>query len=139
MNYNVYRLTENDHGYYFYFLSSFSESNMDCVAESIEHYISNESSPMNQYLNIIDFDAVKIEKVNISPIDGINKTFSNDEKNMLISDSNKALIPPPKLKREPKKKAEKEPKEPKQAKPRGGAKKVPHVNISTEPTVVQMN
>ena len=135
MNYNVYRLTENDHGYYFYFLSSFSESNMDCVAESIEHYISNESTPMNQYLNIIDFDAVKIEKVNISPIDVINKSFSNDEKNMLISDSWKSLIPPPKPKREPKKKAD--PKEPKQAKPRG--KKAPHVNISTEPTTVQMN
>ena len=138
MNYNVYRLTENDHGYYFYFLSSFSDSNMDCVAESIEHYISNESSPMNQYLNIIDFDEVKIEKINnISPIDVINKSFSNDEKNMLISDSWKSLIPPPKPKREPKKKAEKEPKEPKQAKPR--AKKSNQVNISTEPTTVQMN
>ena len=137
MNYNVYRLAENDHGYYFYFLSSFSESNMDCVAESIEHYISNESSPMNQYLNIIDFDAVKIEKVNISPIDVINKNFPADDKNMLISDSWKSLIPPPK---EPKKKREAKPKpekEAKQAKPR--AKKSNQVNISTEPTVVQMN
>ena len=137
MNYNVFRLTENTNGFYFYFLSLFSETNIDSAMESIEHYISNESTPMNQYLNIIDFDAVKIEKVNISPIDVINKSFSNDEKNMLISDSWKSLIPPPK---EPKKKREAKPKpekEPKQAKPRG--KKAPHVNISTEPTTVQMN
>ena len=136
MNYNVFRLTDTN-GFYFYFLSLFSETNIDSAMESIEHYISNESTPMNQYLNIIDFDAVKIEKVNNSPIDVINKSFSNDEKNMLISDSWKSLIPPPKPKREPKKKAEKEPKEPKQAKPR--AKKSNQVNISTEPTTVQMN
>ena len=137
MNYNVFRLTENTNGFYFYFLSLFSETNIDSAMESIEHYISNESTPMNQYLNIIDFDAVKIEKVNISPIDVINKSFSNDEKNMLISDSWKSLIPPPK---EPKKKREAKPKpekEAKQAKPR--AKKSNQVNISTEPTVVQMN
>ena len=135
MNYNVFRLTENTNGYYFLFLSPFTAENIDSAMESIEHYISNESTPMNQYLNIIDFDAVKIEKVNISPIDVINKNFPADDKNMLISDSWKSLIPPPKPKREPKKKAD--PKEPKQAKPRG--KKAPHVNISTEPTTVQMN
>ena len=137
MNYNVYRLTENDHGYYFYFLSSFSESNMDCVAESIEHYISNESTPMNQYLNIIDFDAVKIEKVNISPIDVINRNLPQDSKCMNISQDFATLIPPPKekKKREAKPKPEKEAKQPKQR----GAKKSNQVNILTEPTVVQMN
>ena len=66
----------------------------------------------------------------------VNGIFQPDDKNMLISDSYKALIPPPKekKKREAKPKPEKEPK---QAKQRG--KKAPHVNISTEPTVVQMN
>ena len=137
MNYNVYRLTENDHGYYFYFLSSFSESNMDCVAESIEHYISNEHTDMNKYLMSIDFDNVKIEyAMNTTVMSIVNGIFQPDDKNMLISDSYKAFIPQPKekKKREAKPKPEKEAK---QAKPR--AKKSNQVNISTEPTVVQMN
>jgi len=68
---------------------------------------------------ICDFDNMTIEKVNMNPIDVINKNFLANDKNMLISDSFKSLIPPPKPKREPKKKAEKEPKEKKEPKPRG--------------------
>ena len=117
MNYNVFKLSESENNYYFYFISPFSESNIECVSESIEHYISNEQTLMNQYLHIIDFDNVKIEKVNMNPIDVINKNFPADDKNMLISDSYKAFIPPPK---EPKKKREAKPKEPKkEPKPRG--------------------
>ena len=111
MNYNVFKLSESENNYYFYFISPFSESNIECVSESIEHYISNEQTLMNQYLHIIDFDNVKIEKSSMNSIDVINKSFPPDDKNMLISDSFKSLIPPPKPKREPKKKAEKEPKE----------------------------
>ena len=54
MNYNVFKLSESENNYYFYFISPFSESNIECVSESIEHYISNEQTLMNQYLHIID-------------------------------------------------------------------------------------
>ena len=117
MNYNVFKLSESENNYYFYFISPFSESNIECVSESIEHYISNEQTLMNQYLHIIDFDNVKIERAQLSPIDVINKSFASDDKNMLISDSFKSHIPPAK---EPKKKREAKPKgEPKPVKPRG--------------------
>ena len=132
MNYNVFKLSESENNYYFYFLSPFSESNMEFVSESIERYISNEQTLMNQYLHIIDFDNVKIERAQLSPIEVINKSFASDDKNMLSSDSFKSLIPPPKAKREPTTKAENEPK--KEPKPRG--KKC--VNVS-ESVPVQTN
>ncbi len=138
MNYNVYKFQETDNGFYFYFLSPFSEQNIEYVAESIEHYISNEHTPMNDYLHTVDFDAVQITRVSISPIEVINKSFPHDDKNMLVSDSYKALIPPPKPKREPKKKAEKEPKEKKEPKPRG-KKSTQRVEICTEPQILNMN
>ena len=72
---------------------------------------------MNQYLNSIDFDTVKIDKVKINPIDVINKTLPADEKCMNISDSYISLIPPPKVKRVPKPKAEKQPKKKKSRNP----------------------
>ena len=62
MNYSAFKLQENDHGYFFYFISPFSEQNIECVSESIEHYISNEPTDMNKYLHTVDFDAVKIDK-----------------------------------------------------------------------------
>ena len=137
MNYSVYKFTENENGFYFYFLSPFSEQNVDCVCESIEHYISNEHTQMNQYLLHCDFDNTKMEKVsNVPAIDVINRVFTPDDKNMLISSTYTQLIPPPKPKREPKKKAE--PKEPKPSKPRG-KKSTQNVSISIEPQTLNMN
>ena len=118
MNYNVFKLSESENNYYFYFISPFSEQNNELALESIEHYISNESTQMNQYLHNINFDEVKIEKVNMNPIDVINKNFPADDKNMLISDSYKAFIPLPKEKKKREVKP-KEPKEKKDPKPRG--------------------
>ena len=115
MNYQTFKLTENTNGYYFFFISPFSEQNNELALESIEHYISNESTQMNQYLHNINFDEVKIEKINMNPIDVINKSFAPDDKNMLVSNSFVALIPLPKEK----KKREVKPKEPKPVKPRG--------------------
>ena len=137
MNYNVFRLTENTNGYYFLFLSPFTAENIDSAMESIEHYISNEHTDMNKYLMSIDFDNVKIEyAMNTTVMSIVNGIFQHDDKNMLISDTYKSFIPQPKekKKREVKPKPEKEAK---QAKPR--AKKSNQVNISTEPTTVQMN
>ena len=83
---------------------------MDLVEESIEHYIANVPSEMNKYLDSIDFDNVKVERViGVSAMDIINRSFSQDDKNMLVSDSFKALIPPPKPKRQPKAKAQAKP------------------------------
>ena len=118
MNYNVFKLTELQNNFYTYIVSPFDDTEL--TMETFEHFVSN--SPqllMCQYLMICDFDNMTIEKVNMNPIDVINKNFLANDKNMLISDSFKSLIPPPKPKREPKKKAEKEPKEKKEPKPRG--------------------
>ena len=139
MNYNVYKFQELDNGFYFYFLSLFSEKHVGCATEQIEHYISNEPIQMNQYLHSIDFDNVKVEIVYINPIDVINNNFSLDEKNMLISSSYISLIPPPKAKRTPKPKADKPVKEKKEPKAKRGAKTVQKVQISTEPQVLKMD
>ena len=141
MNYSVFKLTEQDNNYYFYFLSPFDGTDLELVAESIEHYISNESSQMNQYLMTVpDFDNVKVEKVDIPAITVLNKTFQPDDKNMLISNSFVPLLPPPKekKKREAKPKSDKPVKEPKAPKARG-KKSIQSVNISTEPAVVNLN
>ena len=137
MNYHAYKFTENDHGYYFYFLSPFNGEEMDLVEESIEHYIANDvKNPMCEYLNHIDFDNVKIEKViGGSVMDIVNNSFPQDDKNMSVSDSYKPLIPPPKPKRTPKPKADKPTKEPKAK----GKKSTQKVDISTENTTLNMN
>ena len=90
-----FKFSKTENGFHFYFLSPVNGDNIDLVSESIEHYISNELTPMNQYLNNIDFSTVKVEKVQMNPIDVINKYFQPDEKNMLISSSFVSLIPPP--------------------------------------------
>ena len=141
MNFHVFKFSEAENGFYFYFLSPFNGDNIDLVSESIEHYISNELTPMNQYLNNIDFSTVKVEKVQMNPIDVINKSFQPDEKNMLISSSFVSLIPPPpppKVKKAPKPKADKPVKEKKEPKQRA-KKGTPNVQISTEPVIVDMN
>ena len=138
MNFHTFKFSESENNFYFYFISPFSGENIDLVSEQIEHYISNEPTQMNQYLNSIDFDTVKIEKVSINPIDVLSNNFPPDEKNMLISTSYISLIPPPKVKRVPKPKADKPAKEKKEPKPR--AKKcTQNVSISTDPQVLKMD
>ena len=146
MNYSVYKFTESEHGYFFYFLSLFDGQDPDLVSEQIEHYISNVPTDMNKYLDTCNFDAVKIEKSNISPIDVINKTFQPDDKNILISNSYISLIPPPKqprTKKEPKGEAKpkltKEPKEKKEAKPRSSKKQAQKVDINIDGAVLNIN
>ena len=141
MNYSVYKFTENEHGYFFYFLSLFDGQDPDLVSEQIEHYISNVPTDMNKYLDTCNFDAVKIEKANISPIDVINKTFQPDDKNMLISNSYISLIPPPPepKKRSSKPKVDKPVKEKKEAKPRSAKKQAQKVDINIDGAVLNMN
>ena len=137
MNYHAYKFTDLENGYYFIFISPFSEQHIDCVLESVEHYIANEPTQMNQYLMTLNFDEVKIEKIISNPIDIFNNAFPADEKNMLVSSSYVSLIPPPKVKRTPKPKADKPPK--KEPKPRGAKKGSQNVQISAEPVLLDMN
>ena len=139
MNFHTFKFSETENNFYFYFISPFSGENIDLVSEQIEHYIANEPTQMNQYLNSIDFDAVKIEKVSINPIDVINKTLPSDDACMNTSDKYVSLIPPPKVKRTPKPKADKPPKEKKEPKPRSAKKGIQNVQISAEPVVMDMN
>ena len=105
MNYYSFKLTD-ENGFYFYFISPFDGSDMDLVSENIEHYVANQQSQMNQYLMTVDFDAVKIEKVDMPPSSILSKAFQPDDKNMLVSNEYASLIPPPKAKRASKPKSE---------------------------------
>ena len=135
MNYSVFKLTESDNGYFFFFLSPFDGNDMELVAEQIEHYIANVPTQMNQYLMNVDFDTVKIEKVDIPITSVISNSFQSDDKNMLVSTSYVSLIPPPKQKRISKPKAEgKEPKPKAQPKPRGKkAAQAVEINTNGDP------
>ena len=136
MNFQSFKITENDHGFYFFTISPFEDP--EVVMETVEHFVSNSPQiQMCQYLIHCDFDNMKIEKANISCIDIINKNIPNDSKCMNVSSDYVSLIPPPKPKREPKKKAE--PKEPKQPKPRGKKAANTKISISTEPQTINMN
>ena len=93
---------------------------------------------MNKFLIHCDFDNVKIEKVNISPIDVLNIAFQPDDKNMLISNSFISLIPMPKPK-PLRKKAETTDKPPKkEAKPKPKKQAQKAVTIDTANTTLQM-
>ena len=98
MNYCAYKFTDPNTAYYFYFISPFTGTDdIDLVAESIEHYISNVPSQMNQFLDTVNFDQVKIEPAqSITPLNVLNGTFPADDKCMNISTSFVSLIPPPK-------------------------------------------
>ena len=143
MNYCAYKFTDQASQYYFYFISPFTGTDdIDLVAESIEHYISNAPSQMNQFLVTVDFDQAKIEPAqSITPLNVINGTFPADDKCMNISNSFISLIPPPKpqrTKKEAKPKAEKPVKEPKIPKPRG-KKAVQTVAINVDGAKLDMN
>ena len=114
-------------------MSFFDGQDIGLVEESIEHYISNAPTDMNKFLVTADFDNVTIERIiGMSPLDIINKSFPHDDKNMMMTDSWKALIPPPKEK----KKREAKPKADKPAKPRG---KKGTISIAQEPTPVEIS
>ena len=136
MNFHPYKVTENDHGFYFFTISPFD--NEEIVMETVEHFVSN--SPQNQmcqYLIHCDFDNMKIEKANISCIEVINKNIPiTDSKCMNVSSDYVSLIPPPKekKKREAKPKADKPP-----PKPRGKKAANTKISISTEPQTINMN
>ena len=138
MNYCAYKFTDQASQYYFYFISPFTGTDdIDLVAESIEHYISNAPSQMNQFLVTVDFDQAKIEPAqSITPLNVINGTFPADDKCMNISTSFVSLIPPPKPVK-PKKEA-KPVKEHKVPKPRG-KKAVQQVAISCDKATLDMN
>ena len=139
MQYSVFKITEHDHEFFLYFVSPFGEQQSELALESAEHWISNNPElQMNQYLMTIDFDKVTCEKVSLNPADVVAGRVPHDPKCVNVSQEYLPLIPPPKPKREPKKKAEKPPKEPKQPKPRG-KKSTQKVEISNEPTVLNMN
>jgi len=106
MQYSSFKFQENDNGYFLYFVSPFPVDAIDLVSESLEHYIANIPTEINQYLVNINFDNVQIVPSTISPVDIINKNFPNEDKNMCLTDSWKALIPAPKPKRETKKKTD---------------------------------
>ena len=132
MNYSVFKITENEHGYFFFIVSPFEDA--DLAMETAGFYVSNSPQiPMCQYLMVCDWDNMNVEKVSMCQIDVINKTFQPDDKNMLVSSSFVPLIPPPKKKREAKPKADKPAPKPK------GKKAAQKVEISTEPTTVNMN
>ena len=140
MNYSVFKLTESDNCYFFYFLSPFDGNDIELVAENIEHYIANVPNQMNQYLLTVDFDNVKIEKVDIPAITVLNKTFQPDDKNMNISTSYISLIPPPKEPKKRKEKTDKVQKEAKkEAKPRSAKKQAQKVEINTSGETLSMN
>ena len=135
MNFHSYKVTENDHGFYFFTISPFEDP--EVVMETVEHFVSNSPQiQMCQYLIHCDFDNMKIEKANISCIDIINKNIPNDSKCMNVSSDYVSLIPPPKekKKREAKPKADKPP-----PKPRGKKAANTKISISTEPQTINMN
>ena len=115
MQFQTYKISEQDNGYFLYTISSLSDPEL--VLETMEFSIANEpQKQMNQYLMTSDFDKVICEQVSISPIDVINNTLPQDDKCINVSSSYISLIPPPKIasKRVPKPKAET-----KKAKPKG--------------------
>ena len=129
MNFQSFKITENDHGFYFFTISPFEDP--EVVMETVEHFVSNSPQiQMCQYLIHCDFDNMKIEKANISCIDIINKNIPNDSKCMNVSSDYVSLIPPPKKKREAKPKADKPP-----PKPRG--KKAANTKISISSHVIR--
>ena len=139
MNYSTFRFTELTNNYYLYVVS-IERSDSELILDIIDEYIElNHDTKTSQYLMSIDISNVKIEVAQgISVMDVVNKNFPSDDKNLFTSQSFIALIPPPKapkVKKEAKPKAEKPIKEPKANKPRG---KKSNVNISQDPTVLNV-
>ena len=96
MNYYVFKITEKDNGYFFYFLSALNDTVL--ALEQAEFVIANdEKSQMCQYLMTVNFDEVTVEATpDVTYMDVINKKIPADDKNMLVSTSYISLIPPPK-------------------------------------------
>ena len=78
MNFHTFKITESQNAFYVYFVSLFDDS--DLTMETFEHFVANsEQIPMCQYLITCDFDEMKVEKVNVNPIDVINKNLPQDK------------------------------------------------------------
>ena len=61
MNYSVYKITENENGFYFFIVSPFENANL--AMETAEFYVSNSPQiPMCQYLMICDWDNMNVGK-----------------------------------------------------------------------------
>ena len=98
MNFSVYKFQEHDNEFYLYTISNLDDPEL--VLQTIEFSITNEpEKPINQYLMTVNFDNVKIEKLSISLIDVINRSFPSDSKCMNVSQDYISLIPPPKEKK----------------------------------------
>ena len=100
MNYQVFKISESIHGYYYYVISHIDDEELNLsIAENWA--ATAPGVPINHYISVCGgWDNVSIDKTTISPIDAINKTFPADDlgshlkgdtKNMLISDEYKKL------------------------------------------------
>ena len=92
MNYQVFKITESIHGYYYYVVSHIDDEELNLsIAENWA--ATAPDVPTNHFMSVCcGWDNVSIDKTTISPIDAINKTFPADAKNMLISDEYKKIL-----------------------------------------------
>ena len=93
MNFYVFNISENIDNFYYYYISHIED--IEFNIQVVESYAADFSDiPINQQMHlVVDWNNVKIEKVdNITPIDVINKTYSNDSKNMSVSDDYKKWV-----------------------------------------------
>ena len=130
----VYKIFEVKNNFFQYVISHIDDEDM--VLEHQEHYaVHHNDKPINKYFNLIGWDDVDIEKVDIKPSDVINKSLPSNEKCMNISNKFEEFIvePPPKAKRAAKPKAE--PKIAKVPKPKGKVSKAA-VNIAHDQKTV---
>ena len=130
----VYKIFEVTNNFFHYVISHIDDEEM--VLEHQEHYAVHHADKLiNKYFNLIAWDNVDIEKVDIKPSDVINKSLPSNEKCMNISNKFEEFIvePPPKAKRTAKPKAE--PKSAKTPKPKGKVSKA-SVNIDHDQKTV---
>ena len=86
MNFQTYKIFQNVNGFYHYTISNIDD--IELVRDIAENWGAiDPDNAINQYLTIvIGWDNIDCEKSTISPIDVINKNFSADNKNMVVSD-----------------------------------------------------
>ena len=92
MNFYVFKISENINNFYYYYISHIED--IEFNIHVVESYAADFSDiPINHYMNlVVGWNNVKLEKVDISSIDVINKTYPSDNKNMSISDDHKKLV-----------------------------------------------
>jgi len=89
MNYQVYKISENVNGYYYYVISHID--NIDLNFSIAENFAATSpENPINQYLSLVaGWDNIDVETTTISPLDALSNTFPADPKNMLVSNDYK--------------------------------------------------